>query len=687
MSLCRAVLVALAWLVCGASGACYTTTLSITRHTLRVDCRWSNLQHVPSDLKSHDVEELLFEENHLGPFLTVNQFRGFDRLKKLTLDKNYISSVDNDTFYGLSALEHLSLFENTIQALDRDSFKNCPNLKFLNIGGNLFDEIPDYLFQHLPLLEVIKMQDISSSTTVPEVKRLPSGFNSSSHLSNLTMTAFQMYNITADFFDNIRNRSALVHLDFAANEILYVDPHAFDGFDNLANLTLNLNVRMSAEHFNNTLYGLRNSPLIFLACIYCEGLYYINRTTFSWLANSGLRTLWLSASDIKTIDLYAFENLTHLEELHLDNSHMSFYDVELFAGLENTLTYVDFSQNQFLEDITLSIANFTHLTYVDLSVNHQLGVLDPHALDGLHLVETLFLFNCDLKHVDNDSFHDMHVLNFLDLSQNNDLKTLGQLAFHELHAIETLHLDDTAIEELDEDQFVDMPGMVMLTASAMSLRYLPNDLFHNNKLLQEVEFTNNKIEHINETFQHMQNLQLLALDGNAIEAFNNYSFVNCSKIYYLDISRQNNGTSPLIRYIPKTIINHLNKTLISFMIGSNNITVFNPTELHFFENSSLQHIYAENNPYNCSCMLYTGRWFYNFVVWFNHTQKIRPRDHYMYKCKYGKQGKQKDHLMQRFNFKVGILLIPIYHYSKLRNCYFLFSIYKATIYFSLFLDF
>ena len=272
-------------------------------------------------------------------------------------------------------------------------------------------------------------------------------------------------------------------------------------------------------------------------------------------------------------------------------------------------------------------------------------------MDSLYLVEYLYLYNCDLTVVGNYSFRDMHSLKMLDLSQNNKLYMLGPHAFQGLYSTTNLYLDDTMIEELHEEQFMDMPLLTQLSAAAMNIKYIPDQLFHNNRLLEQIFFTSNNIQFINETFQHMKYLSVLSLDGNAIEGFNNFSFINCCSLTYLDISSQHNGKSPLIRYIPKTIINHTNKTLVTLFIGSNNITVFDGTELNFFKHSSLETIFAEKNPYNCSCMPFTGKLFYNFVDWFNHTKKIPNRTRSLYSCTYSNRN-QQGKLVQYFNFKV-----------------------------------
>ena len=638
----------LAWLPMGMSNPC--SIHSEGNSTFIVDCRDRGLQNVPNDLTPHDVVELLLDNNHIGPI----QFRGFDQLRKLTLNTNQINKVDNSTFYPMHDLEYLSLLENYIHHLDRNSFKYNLKLKFLNIGGNLFTEIPDYLFLNLQL-EIIVMQEISYPDVI-NVTKLPSGFNASTHLKNLTMTSFQMTHITQDFFDNIWNRSTIIHLDLGANQIDYVDSQAFEGFDNLSNFTLNLNINISAMHFNNTLYGLRNSKLKYLSCYYCEGLHYINRTMFSWLNASGLEILWLSSSNITMIEPYSFESLSHLKELHLDDSLMTAYEPYLFAGLEKSLQYIDISQNHFLYDITWSIANLTCVTYVDLSGNPVLGALYADALDGLHLVETLYMYNCDLKHVDNESFHDMHSLNMLDLSQNDKLYELGATAFRGLFNVTELYLDDTVIRGLDEDLFVDMPLLEYLSATSMSVSSLPNRLFRNNTKLIDVAFTSNNINYIHTTFQYMEYLESLTLDSNQIRDFHNFSFINCTALTVLDISQQSDGHSHFIQYVPKSIINHLNKTLIKLFINSNNITVYNDTELNFFKHSSVQSLSAENNPYNCSCMLYTGRFFYNFVLWFNSTKKIPQRTRYLYNCVYSQGHKQDGQPMKLFNFNVGQMI-------------------------------
>ena len=365
----------------------------------------------------------------------------------------------------------------------------------------MLHKLPDDLFKHTPKLEVIEMQDISYPESI-SVLKLPEGFENIINLRNLTMTAFDMRNITRDFFSNLHNRSSLIHLSLAGNSIAYIEPKSFDGLDKLSNLSIDINLELPSVHFNTIMSSLPN--LQYVSCHLCSSLHYLNRSTFA--VNTKLRVIDLSASSIEFIEPFSFSALSNLEELRLYENQIQFCGPNTFAGVETSLLYLDISAND-LQDITWSTANMSQLKYLDLAANHGLDVLYPNATDGLYQVEELHISECGLNQVSNGSFRDMHSLRVLYLSGNYHLITLGVTAFKGLYNIRELILGGTSVLDLHNDQFVDMPLLTSLIAYRLGVTHLPGGLFRNNPLLSEIFLSSSRISRVGVTFKELEFLQ------------------------------------------------------------------------------------------------------------------------------------------------------------------------------------
>lgn len=607
--------------------------------TLTVDCTNRNLAEIPTNLERQKVLELLFNQNRLGPILYADTFTHFAILRKLTLEDNNINKVLNATFCDLATLEYLSLFGNQISTLDNATFVSLKRLRYLNIGSNVFSTMPDVVLIPLTSLETLLMHQISQDRF--QVNKLPGGLGASRFLKTLEMSSFIMPSFRDDFFDDLTNPGAMETIDFSADGIIDVSKNAFKNLTNLTNMTIKLNVDLNETVLSIILSSWSDaseSKLKILSCCQSD-IGAITNNMFKFVPR--LEHLILNYLPITSIENGSFVQLTSLKSLSLVQTHLQQLSDDVFHGLHASLRYLDISNNPTLKDFSLSIANMTSLVSVDLSLNKALTIIRQHAFQGLHRLSKLAIYQCDLKSIENYTFYDMGSLTRLDLSENLNLTDLHPTSLRGLHNVTEVKLDDTNIEYIGPEHLMDMKMLTTFSAAYSSISSLPDNLFHNNKLLRYINLASNRLSNIDLTFQKCHHLEKLQLDGNNISSIAEHAFPVNNKLTYLDISSQ------VLNHVPMAVVNSLKGHLTYFAIHDNNITNFTKADMVFFNNRTLLNLDAYGNPFNCSCFIHDE--FQNWFKWWNDPSnvKIGTSTRVLYQCKY--PDNVKGHQLSQFN--------------------------------------
>ncbi|XP_015928772.1 reticulon-4 receptor [Parasteatoda tepidariorum] len=116
-----------------------------------------NISHLP-------IEDLNFRDNFIRKLPSL-AFNKFTQLKRLTLDNNYIRSVERSMLpTPAKNLEAIGLSYNKIKMLYTNTFEQLPALKYLYLGGNpiktlnedvfrpIWSQLQMALFQDCPLI-------------------------------------------------------------------------------------------------------------------------------------------------------------------------------------------------------------------------------------------------------------------------------------------------------------------------------------------------------------------------------------------------------------------------------------------------------------------------------------------------------------------------------------------------------
>lgn len=183
------------------------------------------------NLKNLEILELSFN-NLCYRNLASNTFSMHKNLKRLTLDHNEISSLDENLFQGLASLRHLDISYNCIKALPDGIFKGLVSLKHLDISGNELT-----------------------------IKKDAEVFEGLTNLEYLDLNGNRICSIPEGLFKDLVN---LEDLDLAHNEINFVHEngnsmYVFHGLTSLISLNLSYNCLTTLpEGFFNDLIGLKS---------------------------------------------------------------------------------------------------------------------------------------------------------------------------------------------------------------------------------------------------------------------------------------------------------------------------------------------------------------------------------------------------------------------------------------------
>eukprot|EP00058_Branchiostoma_floridae_P015229 XP_002600717.1 hypothetical protein BRAFLDRAFT_83459 [Branchiostoma floridae] len=205
------------------------------------------LPALPSELSSLDLKG-----NGLGN-LRAAVFSGMPKLESLELEANEMDSLPKNLFLGLDKLSVLRLDHNMFVELNRSSFGSHPLLKRLSFANNSIVRIEQGFFSTYP-----KLREINLSTN--DLSFLPPGtFDNLTSLRYLHLEGNKLDNLNANIFRDLED---LRYLYLQENGIKNLPSTIFYGLRNLIILYLDSNELSVIE--NGTFSNLPKIEYIFL---------------------------------------------------------------------------------------------------------------------------------------------------------------------------------------------------------------------------------------------------------------------------------------------------------------------------------------------------------------------------------------------------------------------------------------
>lgn len=156
-----------------------------------------------------------------------------------------------------------------------------------------------------------------------------------------------------------------------------------------------------------------------------------------------LRSVTITYADIREIPMFAFGNLTRLENITLVRSQVGVLHAYAFANHASLVT-LDLEDNQISEVDPLSFSNLPELLDLALSKNN-ITTLHEEMFVGLGKLMRLKIAENQIHELTPGMFKGLGNLRLLDLSFNG-IRFLRDTVFSELWSMQELHLESNLIE-------------------------------------------------------------------------------------------------------------------------------------------------------------------------------------------------------------------------------------------------
>ena len=247
--------------------------------------------------------------------------------------------------------------------------------------------------------------------------------------------------------------------------------------------------------------------------------------------NDKLKKLDFGFNFLISIDS-AFQRLSNLEVLKLNDNNLTKLESETFQDLENLLE-LDLSYNN-LETLQMTFQDLENLLELDLSYNN-LETLQNDVFAGLHSLSTLDLTDTFLRSIQERAFSSLENLNTLNL-EINELEDLHDDTFQELYNLTTLILRSNFIHKIQSALFRDLHKLQVLHLEHNLLTSLKDDVFSSLSALTRIMVNHNYITSLgDETFHSLSDLKVLILVKNYLTILKASWFVGLENLLELEV--------------------------------------------------------------------------------------------------------------------------------------------------------
>lgn len=226
------------------------------------------------------------------------------------------------------------------------------------------------------------------------------------------------------FEGSVRGLHSLERLTLTDMKITAIQPNAFEDLPNLEVLDLRRNLVEEIE----------------------EGVFNVLNVT----------QLWLQGNRISRIATKAFDNMSYLEVVNLDNNRLTNVDTNWFGNTPN-VQYLSLKQNLIEELPKRAFENIIGSHYTD---------------DGDTVTTDIYLSKNKITTIHPDAFENLETLGDLYLNSNR-LKTLSANVFSTLKNIQVLSFAKNKLVEIDDNTFSNTESIKELDISFNKLTCLP----------------------------------------------------------------------------------------------------------------------------------------------------------------------------------------------------------------------
>ncbi|XP_001919052.2 toll-like receptor 5 [Danio rerio] len=563
----------------------------ISTYITNVDLSKNRIAELNETSFSHleALEVLILMHQTPGLVIRRNSFMRLSNLTSLQLDYNHHLRIDAGAFNGLSDLKNLTLTQCGLDdsLLSGNFLKPLMSLEMLDLSRNNIRRVqPASFFLNMRRFHVLDLTfNKVKSICEEDLLNFQGKHFTLLRLSSITLQDMNEYWLGWEKCGNPFKNTSITTLDLSGNGFnVDMAKRFFDAISStkIQSLIISNTYRIGKSSGDNS-----KDP---------------DKSTFSGLKSSGIKSFDLSNSSIFSLTYSVFSYLSDLEQITLAESQINKIENNAFLGMTNLLK-LNLSKN-FLGYIDFrTFQNLKGLEVLDLSYNH-IWRLGSQSFQGLPNLLSLNLTGNSLGHV--YTFATLPKLEKLYLGDNNIqyVYEIPNIAKH----LKTLDLQFNQIASMSElytilDEF---PQIEEVVFRGNQLLYCPQDnhevLSQNIQVLDlsfaglQVIWSEGKCLNV---FDDLHQLEVLHLSSNLLQSLPKDIFKDLTSLLILDLSFNS------LKYLPTDVFP---KTLQVLHLDYNSIYSVDPNLF-----STLSYLSLMNNDFRCDCDLK------DFQTWLNQT--------------------------------------------------------------------
>ena len=422
-------------------------------------------------------------------YLARNAFHGIKNIKRLTLRRLNLTTIEEGAFENSSSLRNIQISECPLATLD--GIKNLRDLTQLMIKGA---SIKSFQYDYVKGLHSLKILDISEGVLeniFPDIAgSTGEGLQPRSGENGQATEALSCSRQCQHPLLNLTN------LIFSQNSIEFILPGVFCCFPSLRDLTLSNNLirDLSATSF----IGLKN--LINLA-LSSNNIMHFPKGIFNFLPK--LQILKMDMNYINFIYSDSFVQLPLVSEIVHSYTLAS---VTILRLDKNNITEIEKYAFQKLPSLKVLSMRHNHITNLGMGMFH-----------GLIQLEMLILSYNHVTHISGGTFATLNMIKYIHL-YSNKIELLDSQVFSNCTHLERLDLGHNKIKEIHPDHFTDLINVKMLSLDSNKITSIQVDTFKAMMKLSTLSLRSNQIHVIDTgTFLHTPSLNVLNLRNNQIQ--------------------------------------------------------------------------------------------------------------------------------------------------------------------------
>nr|XP_034828865.1 chaoptin-like [Maniola hyperantus] len=443
------------------------------------------------------------------PILRVPAAVNSSKVFTLQLTGNKIRDLEPQ-FFQATGLYRLAINQNPLESIHEEAFYGLDNTLWeLELKQDRLTEVPSRALRYLQKLRLL---DLTGNKELAKPFQLLLGDNQLTLIPYEELSPLRLLRVL-DLSNNLIKQIPPAHdlngvklsldlLKLDENNIRIILPGSFKHFNILNTTTLDGNPIYSIRED-----AFRNAKIKTLSLRDC-GISDLSPASFAGLENS-LQYLDLSENNLTMISKFMLNKLDSLRFLNLrenrvdtnllaTNSPPEQYQSPAVNHFQYKLFFLDISGSSSLEMSLQDVRRMRSLRSLSVSKLIRRSITSEDFLEFGVDLEDLRIIGSTVNRIEASAFQHVRSIKTLDLSENN-IEYIDPYAFAELHSLITLK---------------------MANGLADSVKILPFEPLKALIELQNLDMSNNKLKNVPDTsFHFLYKLKTLNLQDNFIEHF------------------------------------------------------------------------------------------------------------------------------------------------------------------------